>query len=193
MNSLKKFFSSAISLAVAISFVLFLTIGFSATAMADTESNTSLIKNSPAQVLFEPKWSINTQCVQVKNGTFTVTPIFGPVDEPTLITSVIAGLDPLSKGRISLNISGNSLPKPYSCSTTVSNNTDLVATCNQGPIRLNRGYFIYQASGSEFNPPNTKLCVKFNVRKIVSRDKLVPPKVNSAGFEVLNGENKTLN
>lgn len=152
MNLLKKFVSSAISLAIAISLVLALTIGFSGTAMALGGAQKAQLQ--PIE-----------ECVPVR-GAFKVGPIRGQIRIPVPINSVVVKLDPpFLRGTID-NISiltGDPLRPTFQCRPIpVRDGDNLLATCGRGPIFLPPGPFIYAATGI-FDPPiSGKFCVQLD-------------------------------
>lgn len=153
MSSLKKFVSSAISLAIAVSLVLSLTIGFSGTAMASFDPLTG-VRREQLQPIEE--------CVPVKEGRFTVRQK-GIIEAPSTIKSAVVKLNPPDlSGRIDMIQIRQRVPNFECTGIPVKNGDDLIATCDKGSIHLSPLPFIYFASG-QFDPPGDgKFCVELN-------------------------------
>jgi hypothetical protein len=152
ISSLKKFVSSAISLAIAVSLVLSLTIGFSGTAMAGFDPLTG-VRREQLQPIEE--------CVPVQ-GKFTVRKQ-GIIKAPATIKSAVVKLNPPDlSGYIDIIQIQQRVPNFQCQSIPVKNGDDLIATCNKGSIHLSPLPFIYFASG-EFDPPGDgQFCVELN-------------------------------
>ena len=152
MSSLKKFVSSAISLAIAVSLVLSLTIGFSGTAMA-----------FPPLTGERREWlQPIEECVPVQEGRFRVMQE-GEIKALTTIKSAVVKLNPPDLSGYIDRIQIKQRVPNFECEDIpVKNGDDLIATCNKDSIHLSALSFVYSASG-EFDPPGDgQFCVELN-------------------------------
>ena len=153
MSLLKKFVSSAISLAIAVSLILSLTIGFSGTAMATFDPLTGVRREQLKPI---------EECVPVQGGILKVKQR-GIIESSATIKSAVVKLDPPDlRGEINIIEIRQRVPN-FECSgIPVENGDDLIATCNKGSIHLSELQFTYFASG-QFDPPGDgKFCVELN-------------------------------
>lgn len=153
ISSLKKFVSSAISLAIAVSLVLSLTIGFSGTAMAGFDPLTGARREWLRPI---------EECVPVQEGRFRVRQK-GEIKALTTIKSAVVKLNPPDlSGYIDRIQIKQRVPNFECVDIPVKNGDDLIATCNKGSIHLSALPFVYSASG-EFDPPGDgQFCVELN-------------------------------